>query len=144
MRNLRRKLEKVDDANEDSITTDKTLSDIRKFLNNEIRFENNQEILSMRNMFRRTTMKRCTGDDFDASEDRKHNKTIAKESVLFCNEFWVERCKKMHDEKEQKKRFRQWYGNVLNETLNGESEKRRHVEINRLNIDRAPNDSIRS
>ena len=50
----------------------------------------------------------------------------------------------MHDEEEQKKRLIQWYGNVLNEMLNGESEVRRHVERNRLNVDRSPNESIRS
>ena len=50
----------------------------------------------------------------------------------------------MHDEEEQRKILIQWYGNVLNEMANGESEARRYFERTRLNIDRAPNDSIRS
>ena len=50
----------------------------------------------------------------------------------------------MHDDEDQKKILSQWHGNVLNEMLNGESESRRHVERTKLDIDRAPNESIRS
>ena len=116
---------------------------MKKFLNNETSFEANQEMMGMRNVLRGIVIKSCTCDDFDASEDRKHNKIIAKKAVLFYNECWVDRCKVMHDEEEQKKRLSQWHGNVLNEMLNGESEARRNVERTRLNIDRAPNGSIR-
>ena len=49
----------------------------------------------------------------------------------------------MHEEEEQNKRLSQWYGNVLNEMTNGESEARSHVERTRLNIDQSPNESIR-
>ena len=66
---------------------------------------------------------------------------IVKESVLFYTECWVDRCKVMNDEEEQKKKLNQWYGNVLNEMLNGEST---YVERTRLNIDRSPKESIRS
>ena len=67
-----------------------------------------------------------------------------KELVLFYIEYWVDRCKVMHEEEEQKKRIIQWHGNVFNKMLNGESESRRNVERTRLNVDRASNDSIRS
>ena len=138
---LRGKLEKLDDAAEDSI---KIVSDTRKFLNNDTRFETNQDTLSMRNVIRRTSIKSWTYNEFDANEDRKCNKIIVKESVTFHTECWVDRCKVMHDEEEQKKRLSQWCGNALNEMLNGESEARRHVERTRLNIDRAPNEHVRS
>ena len=38
----------------------------------------------------------------------------------------------------------QWYGNVFNEMINGEREARRFFERTKLDIDRAPNESIRS
>ena len=75
---LRRTLEKADDANEDAIKVNKIVGDIRKFLNNETSFETNQETLSMRNVLRGKVVKIYTGNDFDASEDRKYNKIIAK------------------------------------------------------------------
>ena len=80
----------------------KTVSDTGKFFNNETSFSKHQEILSMMNVFRGIVVKNCTGNDLDAREDRKHNKTIEKESVLCCNEFWSCRCNVMHDEEEQK------------------------------------------
>lgn len=48
----------------------------------------------------------------------------------------------MHDEEEQRTRLSQWYGNVLNEMLNEENEAKRHVERIRLDVYRAPNESI--
>ena len=84
---LRITLEKVDDANEGSIKINKIVSYIRKLLNNERRFETNQEMLGMRNVFRGIVIKSWTGNDFDASNDRKFNKIIVKKSVLFYTEF---------------------------------------------------------
>ena len=46
--------------------------------------------------------------------------------------------------KRKKKRLSHWYGNVIKEMLNNESEAGRCIERTRLNIDRAPNESIRS
>ena len=115
---LWRKLEKENDANKDSMKINKIVSDISKLLNNETSFETsfetNQEILGMRNVFRWIVIKSWTGNDFDTSEDRKNNKTIVKESVLFNTESWVDRCKALHDEEEKKKRLSQWYGNLFN------------------------------
>ena len=87
MNKLRRKLEKADDENEDSIKTNKTSSDMRKFLNNETSFETNQETLNTRIVFRGIVIKSWTGNDFDTSKDRKRNKIIVKESVLFQTEY---------------------------------------------------------
>ena len=87
-----RKLEKKDDANEDSINTNKIVSDTINFLNNQKIFETSQETLEIRNMFRGIMIKSWTGNNFDANEDRKHNKIIVKESVLFRTEFQVNRC----------------------------------------------------
>ena len=47
-------------------------------MNNETSFETNQETLSMRNVLRGTVAKIWKGNDFDASEDEKCNKIIAK------------------------------------------------------------------
>ena len=98
----------------------------------------------MRNVFRGIVIKIWIGNNFDTSEDRKCNKIIVKELLLFHTDCWVDICKEMHDEEEKKKRLSQWYGNLLNKMLNGESEARSNVERTRLNIDQAPNESIRS
>ena len=105
LRKLRSKLEKSDDANEYSIKINKIVIDTSKFLNNDTSFEINQEILGIRNVFRGTLIKIWTGNNFGTSDDRKHNKIIVKESVLFYNECCVDRHKEMHDEEEQKKRL---------------------------------------
>ena len=68
---LRRKLEKIGYAHEDQIKTNKIVSYIRKFFNNETSFETNQELLSMTNVFRRIVVKIWAGNDFDARENRK-------------------------------------------------------------------------
>ena len=98
MRKLRIKLERSEDANEDSMTINKIVSEISELLNNETSFETNQESLGLRNAFRRITIKIWTGNNFGTSDDRKYNKIIVKESVLFCNKYWVERFKSTHDE----------------------------------------------
>ena len=122
----------------------KIVSDISKNLNNETSFETNQESLGIRSMLRGIAMKIQIGNNFDTSEDRKYKKIIVKESASFVNEFWVERCKAVHEEEEPKKRLSQCHGNFLNDMMNGESEERRHVERTKLDTDRAPNESIRS
>ena len=87
-----KEIRKKDDANEDSINTNKIVSDTINFLNNQKIFETSQETLEIRNMFRGIMIKSWTGNNFDANEDRKHNKIIVKESVLFRTEFQVNRC----------------------------------------------------
>ena len=57
----------------------------------------------MRNVFRGMIIKSWTGNNFETSEDRKHNKFIAKDSVMFYDEFYVDIFNAMHDEEEQKK-----------------------------------------
>ena len=46
------------------------------------------------------------GDEFYNDEERKHNKIIAKESVLFHRDFWLDRCKALHEEEKQTQRLR--------------------------------------
>ena len=87
-------------------------------------------------------MKSWIRNDFDTSEDRKQNKIIVKESVLFCNKCWGDRCKVLQHEEKQKKRLSQCCVNFLNETLNGESKARRCHERTKLDIDRSPNETI--
>ena len=96
----------------------------------------------MRKVFRGIVIKTWKVNDFHASEDRKYNKITVKESVLFYAEYWIDRCKVIHDEEEQNKRLIQWHRRVLNEMLNSKIKERRFVERTRLHIDRAPNKSI--
>ena len=67
----------------------------------------------MRNLFHGMVVKCLIGDDFNNSDDRKCNKVMMKESVLFYSECWLDRCKASHDEEKQKERLKQWYDNVL-------------------------------
>ena len=78
------------------------------------------------------------------SEDYEHNKVVVKESVTFYNEFWVERCKTMHHEEEQKKRLSQWHWNSFDDMTNGECEERRNVKRTKLHIDRVQNENFRA
>ena len=47
----------------------KIVRDISKNLNNETRFETNQETQGIRNVFRRIVIKIWTGNNFETSED---------------------------------------------------------------------------
>ena len=107
MSKIRRKLKKVDEMNADREKINMIISDIRKFLNDESTFQTNQELLGMRKNFRGTLVKSWTGDNFQTNKDRKNNNIIAKESVLFCSECWLDRCEAMHDEEKQRETLRQ-------------------------------------
>ena len=50
----------------------------------------------------------------------------------------------MQDEDDQKKRLTKWYESVSYKMMNGEREARTHVKSNKLDIDRARNENIRS
>ena len=83
---LKTKLMKGDDENEHSIKINEIVSKIRKFLKNDASFETNQEGMGMTNVLQGARTKSWTGSDFEASEDRKHNKIIIEESVIFHKE----------------------------------------------------------
>ena len=101
-------------------------------------------LLGMRNVFRGITITSWTENNCETSEDLKHNKIIVKESVMICNECWVDGCNAIHSEEEQKKVLIQSHGNMFDEMMNGESEARRHAERTKFEIDRAQNETIRS
>ena len=98
---LRRKLEKVDKTNADQMKTNTIISDIRKFLNDESDCQTNQELLGMIIFFRGTASQYCTGVELCNDERRKHNKIKAKESVLFCREWWLGRHKELQEEEKE-------------------------------------------
>ena len=95
---LRKKLEKADSKNVDQVETNVIISDIHKFLNKESNYQTNQELIGLMNVFRGIAVQCWIGDNFNNNDDRKHNKVMIKESVLFYSECWLGRCKEMHDE----------------------------------------------
>ena len=99
---LRKKLDKTDCKNVDQVKINAIIRDIQKFLNKESNYQKNQELIGLRNVFRGMAVQCWIGPSFNNNNDRKHNKVIVKESVLFYSEFWLERCKALHDEEKQR------------------------------------------
>ena len=81
-----------------------------------------------------------TVDDFDNKDDRKYNKLIIKESVLFYSEYWLDRCEALHNKDKQKEQLSQWCNNVLSMMENEYVSARRHLERTKLDASVASND----
>ena len=73
MRKIRRKIEKVDEANADQGKTSMIVKEIRMFFNDETRFETNQELLSVRNVSMGQWLK--VGQEMTSTPKRIENKT---------------------------------------------------------------------
>ena len=54
--------------------------------------------MGLRIGFHGMVVKFWIGDDFNNNYDRKCNKVIMKESVLFYSKCWLDRCKALHNE----------------------------------------------
>ena len=102
---LRKKLERTDSKNVDQFKKNAIVSNMQKSLNKESNYLTNQELIGLRNVFLGMVVKYWIGDDFNNNDDRKCNKAIMKESVLFYSEYWLDRCEALHDEDKQKDRL---------------------------------------
>ena len=81
-----------------------------------------------------------TVDDFDNKDDRKYNKLIIKELVLFYSECWLDRCEALHNEDKQKEQLSQWCNNVLSMMENEHVSARRHLVRTKLHASVVSND----
>ena len=109
-----KKLDKACSKNVDQVKISTIISDIHNFLNTESNYQTNQELIGLRNIVRGTSVQCWIGDNFNNNDDRKFNKVITKESVLFYSECWIDRCKALHEEGKQRGCLKQWHNNVLN------------------------------
>ena len=98
---------KVDKTNEDGSEIKCIAGDIQQHLSKGETHEMNQELLGLRIFFRRIVVINWKGNEINKSLCFKHNKLIIRKSALFYHKFWINRWKKLYDEREQQKRLKQ-------------------------------------
>ena len=82
------------------------IEDIRKFLREDLEdFENNQQAIGMKHLFREFSIKAWNGLDFSGDKHTAYNR-IENEYCIKCYfKWWKDRNDKLHDEEVKLKRI---------------------------------------
>ena len=82
------------------------IEDIRKFLREDLEdFENNQQVIGMKHLFREFSIKVWNGTDFSGDKHTAYNR-IENEHCIKCYfKRWKDRNDKLHDEEVKLKRI---------------------------------------